>query len=60
MKVSDKLNKEISRIKAKFEKEKETISKEHRIEVKACKKELGEETKHRIELEKKVKESEPL
>ena len=58
--ASDKLSKEISRIKAKFEKEKETILKEHRIEIKFWKKELGEETKHRIKLEKKMKEREPL
>jgi hypothetical protein len=59
MQASDKLNKEISEMKAKVKKEKETIFKEHRMEVKFWKKELGEVTKHNIKLEKKVKQSDP-
>ena len=57
--ASDKLSKEISEMKAKFKKEKETIFKEHRMEGKFWKKELGEVTKHKIKLEKKVKQSDP-
>ena len=45
-------------MKANFNKEKETIAKEHRLEVKAWKKELVDERKLRIKLERKVKESE--
>ena len=52
--ASTKLNKEISEMKANFNKEKETIAKEHRMEVKAWKKELGDERKLRIKLERKV------
>ena len=57
--ASNKLNKEISEMRANFNKEKETIAKEHRMEVKAWKKELGDERKQRIALERnKVKEGE--
>ena len=47
-------------MKAKFKNEKKNFfKKEHRIEVKFWKKELGEVTKHKIKLEKRVKQSEP-
>ena len=40
-------------MKVRVTKEKETIFKEHRVEVKFWKKELGEATKHKIKLEKR-------
>ena len=53
--VADDLNKKLSATTLKFNKEKIEISKEHKAEVKFWRKELGEETKMKIQLEKKLK-----
>ena len=56
-KISNNLNKEFSAVKVKFNKEKELFLKEHKAEVKAWRKELGEETKLKIKLEEELNKS---
>ena len=55
--ISDKLNKEISDLKIKFKKEKNSILKEHNTEIKYWRNQLGEETKLKIKLEEKLMKS---
>ena len=55
--ISDKFKKELNEAKTKFKKETSDLIKEHRKEVKYWKKELGEETKNKIKLEKKIKDT---
>ena len=52
--ASIKLNGVLSKNRMKFENEKNLFVKEHRSEVKALKKDLGEETRNRIKLEEKL------
>jgi len=52
--ISNKLNKQISEMKIKNDKEFASVKKLHRSEVKLWKKELGEERKERIKLEKEL------
>ena len=52
--ASIKLNGVLSTNRMKFENEKILLVKEHRSEVKALKKDLGEETRNRIKLEEKL------
>merc|ERR1712179_739489 len=53
--ASCKTNNILVQNRAKFEKEKTVLLKEHRAEVKAWKKDLGEERKEKIKLEKELK-----
>merc|ERR1712142_408825 len=52
--IANKLNKQLSEIKIKNEKECASAKKLHKSEVKLWKKELGEERKERIKLEKEL------
>ena len=56
-KVSGNLNKELNRAKSKFQKEKKSIFKQHRTEIKSWRKELGEEIKLKIKLEEKLEKA---
>ena len=51
--ISNKVHKELSDTKLKFREEKATIFKEHKAEVKAWKKDLGEANKEKIKLQNK-------
>ena len=53
-KVAEKLNKELRETKKRAENEKSCLVKAHKSEVKAWRKDLGEETKQRIKLENKI------
>ena len=55
--ASNKLNGVLSKNRVQYEKEKSLILKEHRAEVKALKKDLGDEIKEKIRLEKKLEEA---
>jgi hypothetical protein len=55
--VADKLNKELANIKTKFKKEKAVLHKQHKAEVKAWRKDLGDEIKLNIKLDEKLSES---
>ena len=50
------INKNLTETKLKFEQEKAKLIKEHKAEVKAWKKDLGDEINKKIKVEKKVKE----
>ena len=52
IKVSERLRKELGDSKKKAEKEKAAMIKAHRVEVKSWRKDLGEERKQRLKLEK--------
>ena len=52
--ASNKLNEVLGQNRVKFEKEKSFLAKEHRGELKALKKELGEERRERVKLDKKL------
>ena len=52
--ASNKLNEVLGQKRVKFEKEKSLLVREHRVEVKAMKKDLGDERRERIKLEKKL------
>ena len=52
--VSERLQRELSENKKKAEKVKNAMVREHKAEVKSWRKDLGEETKQRIKLEKKL------
>jgi hypothetical protein len=56
-KVSGNLNKELNQAKLKFQKEKKSIFKQHRTEIKSWRKELGEEIKLKIKLEEKLEKA---
>ena len=56
--ICDRLNKELSETKLRFSKDRTKISKEHKAEVKFWQKELGEETKIKIQLEKTIEDNE--
>jgi predicted RNase H-like nuclease (RuvC/YqgF family) len=53
-KISNKFNKELSEARVKFKNEKAEISKEYRAEIKAWRKNLGEETRQKHKLDKKL------
>ena len=53
--ISNKFNKEINETKVQFGKEKEKAEKEHRAEVKSWRKDLGDEVKKNVKLEKTLK-----
>jgi excinuclease UvrABC ATPase subunit len=55
--ISNKLNKELSNLRIKIGKEKKSILKKHKTEIKYWRKELGDETKLKIKLEEKLMES---
>ena len=55
--ISNKLNKKHSDLMIKFEKEKNTILKEYKAEIKYWRKELGEKTKEKIKLEEELLEA---
>ena len=57
--ISNKLHKELSDTKIKFNKEKAATFKEHKAEVKAWKKDLGEANKEKIKLQKKLNQEVP-
>ena len=57
--ISNKLNKQISEERAKFKKEKIKIDKEHKAEIKAFRKDLGEENKQKLKLLKSVENTSP-
>ena len=52
--ASNKLNEVLGKNRVKFEKEKNSLVKEHCGEVKSLKKELGEERRERVMIEKKL------
>ena len=54
IKVSEKLNKELSENKIKAEKEKAAIIKTYKAEVKSWRKDLGDVTRQKVKLEKKL------
>ena len=54
--ISNKFNKDLSDARVKFNNEKAEISKEYRAEIKAWRKDLGEETKQKLKLEEKLRE----
>ena len=54
--ISNKFNKELSDARVKFQKEKTEISKEYRAELKVLRKDLGEETRQKLKVEKKLRE----
>ena len=56
--ISDRLNSDLSETKLRFSKEKIKISKELKAEVKFWRKKLGEETKFKIQVAKKLKDIE--
>ena len=53
--IADKLHKNINETKVKSMKEKDQVEKEHRAEVKSWRKDLGEEVKEKVKLEKTLK-----
>ena len=55
--ISDKFNKELSQTKQKFKEEKAEVEKHHRAKIKAWRKDLGEETRVRLKLEEKVRDT---
>ena len=58
--ISNKLNKKLSESTEKFKKEKSGIFKEHKVEVKFWRNELGEVTREKIKLEEKLNAAENL
>ena len=54
VKLSEKLNKELNETKIRAERDKAATSKTHKAEVKSLKKDLGEERKKTIKVEKKL------
>ena len=55
--ISKKLNKEMSNLRITFGKEKKSILKNHKTQIKYWRNELGEETKLKIKLEEKLSET---
>ena len=53
---SNRLNKELRESKQKFYQEKASIEKQHKLQVKAWRKELGESNKEKIKLQKQMEE----
>ena len=54
--VADKIKKNLKEVKEKFQKEKTDITRNHKLEVKYWRKQLGEETKTKIKLKEKLED----